>query len=74
MDSFGDDRAECVDDELVEDEGGEEAPGSRWVVQSKRWRVVRERMVREDATAPEQAEGRTEETSGVWYMYVFTKL
>jgi len=66
--SFGDDRAECIDDGLVEHkQPTEDSAVTLMVTESSRWHVVREQVVMP------QAQAKVGDEPGVWYLYTFRK-
>jgi hypothetical protein len=74
--SFGDDRAECVDEQLSELGADADPALNRCEGRSERWHAVRERIAL-PAHSPEKEAGggaTEEEEAGAWYLYAFTKL
>lgn len=75
--SFGDDRAECVDEQLSELGADADPALNRCEGRSERWHAVRERIAL-PAHSPEKEAGGggalEEEEAGAWYLYAFTKL
>ncbi len=77
--SFGDDRAECVDEQLSELGADADSTLNRCEGWSERWHAVRERIAL-PAHSPEKEAGggateeEEEEEAGAWYLYAFTKL